>query len=71
MELSPLFEQLISHSPFVAFLLYQYWQQRKDMAQLQDRYENLRKESKDLENIEVDDTDSKPIDGESDVDKER
>ena len=31
----------------------------------------LRKESKDLENIEVDNTDSKPIDGESDVDKER
>ena len=31
----------------------------------------LGKESKDLENIEVDDTDSKPIDGESDVDKER
>ena len=31
----------------------------------------LRKESKDLENIEVDNTESKPIDGESDVDKER
>ncbi len=46
MELSPLFEQLISHSPFVAFLLYQYWQQRKDMDKLQTRYENLRKESK-------------------------
>lgn len=46
MELSQLFQQLLSHSPFVAFLLYQYWQQRKDMAQLQDRYENLRKESK-------------------------
>lgn len=46
MELSPLFEQLISHSPFVAFLLYQYWQQRKDMKELQSRYESLRKESK-------------------------
>tara|TARA_Y100000592_G_scaffold94162_1_gene158504 strand:+ start:122 stop:469 length:348 start_codon:yes stop_codon:yes gene_type:complete len=46
MELSPLFEQLISHSPFVAFLLYQYWQQRKDMETLQGRYEALRLESK-------------------------
>jgi cell division protein FtsB len=46
MELSALFQQLLSHSPFVAFLLYQYWQQRKDMAQLQQRYEDLRKESK-------------------------
>ena len=31
----------------------------------------LRKESKDLENIEIDDSDSKLTDGESDVDKER
>ena len=31
----------------------------------------LRKESNDLENIEIDDSDSKPTDGESDVDKER
>ncbi len=46
MELSPIFEQVLSHSPFVAFLLYQYWQQRKDMGILQDRYEALRKESK-------------------------
>ena len=31
----------------------------------------LSKESEDLENIEIDDSDSKPTDGESDVDKER
>ena len=31
----------------------------------------LSKESKDLEKIEIDDSDSKPTDGESDVDKER
>ena len=31
----------------------------------------LRKESEDLENIEIDNSDSQPIDGESDVDKER
>ena len=31
----------------------------------------LRKESKDHESIEIDDSDSKPTDGESDVDKER
>ena len=31
----------------------------------------LMKESNDLENIEIDDSDSKPTDGESDVDKER
>lgn len=31
----------------------------------------LSKESEDLENIEIDDSDSKPIDGESDVNKER
>ena len=49
MELSPLFEQVLSHSPFIAFLLYQYWQQRKDMGQMQERYEALRKESKEEE----------------------
>ena len=49
MELSPLFEQVLSHSPFIAFLLYQYWQQRKDMAIMQERYEALRKESKEEE----------------------
>lgn len=31
----------------------------------------LRKEQQDLESIEIDDSDSKPTDGESDVDKER
>ena len=31
----------------------------------------LSKESEDLENIEIDDSDSKATDGESDVDKER
>ena len=46
MELSSLFEQLISHSPFIAFLLYQYWQSRKDMEKMQVRYEDLRKEAK-------------------------
>ena len=49
MELSPLFEQVLSHSPFIAFLLYQYWQQRKDMGLMQERYEALRKESKEEE----------------------
>ena len=46
MELTALFEQVLSHSPFIGFLLYQYWQQRKDMKEMQERYEALRKESK-------------------------
>ncbi|MAK37473.1 MAG: hypothetical protein CMC15_15055 [Flavobacteriaceae bacterium] len=42
-------QELLSHSPFIAFLIWQYLQMRSDIKAQHSRYEALRQESKEEE----------------------
>ena len=43
--------QLASNAPFVGFLLYQYWDQRKTNKEQRDEMKEIRKEAKEQEEV--------------------